>query len=98
MDSNQITVDFAQMEGLASDIHSQASTLESTLEELKSRLAPAIAQWEGGTSEGYQAVQRAWDESASGLQQVLAQIATAVRAAGEAFAAGERQNSARWGA
>jgi early secretory antigenic target protein ESAT-6 len=96
VNDNQITVDFAMMDGLAGDIQTQASTLESTLEDLKSRLAPAIAQWDGGTSEGYQAVQRAWDESAADLQQVLAQIATAVRAAGEAFAQGERQNASRW--
>ena len=97
MSDQQITVDFQQLEGLAGDISSQASTLDSTLEDLKSRIAPVIAQWEGGAGEAYTAAQSNWDTAAADLQQVLAQIATAVRAAGEAFRAGEQQNTARWG-
>lgn len=97
MSDQQISVDFGHLEGLAGDISSQASTLQSTLEGLKARLAPAIAQWDGGTSDAYQQVQRNWDEAAEGLQQVLASIGAAVRSAGEAFQAGERQNASRWG-
>ncbi|MCS7482307.1 WXG100 family type VII secretion target [Umezawaea endophytica] len=97
MNDQQITVDFGHLEGLAGDISSQASTLDSTLEDLKSRIAPVVAQWEGGAGEAYTAAQHNWDTAAADLQQVLAQIATAVRAAGESFAQGEQQNTARWG-
>ena len=97
MSDQQIRVSFEGMEALAGDISQQASTLESTLEDLKSRIKPVIAQWEGGAGEAYTAAQSNWDTAASDLQQVLAQIATAVRAAGEAFRAGEQQNTARWG-
>ncbi|WNV90851.1 WXG100 family type VII secretion target [Umezawaea sp. Da 62-37] len=92
-----IKVDFGALEGLAGDIASQASTLQSTLENLKSRLAPAIAQWEGSGGSAYQASQSKWDTSAEDLQQVLAQIGTAVRAANESFQQGEQQNTSRWG-
>ena len=97
MNDQQITVDFGHLEGLAGDISSQASTLESTLEDLKSRIKPVVAQWEGTTSEAYNAAQNNWDTAAADLQQVLAQIATAVRAAGESFQQGEQQNTSRWG-
>jgi len=97
MSDQQITVDFQQLEGLAGDISSQASTLDSTLEDLKSRIAPVVAQWEGSASGAYAAAQSNWDNAAADLQQVLAQIATAVRAAGEAFQHGEQQNTSRWG-
>jgi early secretory antigenic target protein ESAT-6 len=95
--SDQITVDFEGLDNLATDIGNQASTLESTLEALKGRLAGPIAQWDGGASAAYQDVQRRWDEAAADLQQVLASIGSAVRAAGDAFHAGEQQNTARWG-
>jgi 6 kDa early secretory antigenic target len=97
MSNDQITVDFAHLDGLAGDISAQASTLDSTLEDLKGRIKPVIAQWEGTTSDAYASAQSNWDTAASDLQQVLAQIATAVRAAGEAFAQGEQQNTHRWG-
>jgi 6 kDa early secretory antigenic target len=93
----EIKVDFAGLETLASDIGSQASTLQSTLENLQSRIKPVIAQWEGATSGAYSASQAKWDQAAEDLQQVLAQIGTAVRAAGESFQSGEQQNTARWG-
>ena len=97
MNDQNITVDFAHLDGLAGDISSQASTLEGTLEALKGRIAPVVAQWDGETSTAYAAAQKNWDDAALDLQQVLAQIATAVRAAGEAFQSGENQNAARWG-
>jgi early secretory antigenic target protein ESAT-6 len=97
MNDQQITVDFGGMEALAGDISAQASTLESTLEDLKGRIKPVIAQWDGAASGAYAASQAKWDQAAADLQQVLAQIGTAVRAAGEAFQQGERQNTSRWG-
>ncbi|WP_367134897.1 WXG100 family type VII secretion target [Saccharothrix sp. HUAS TT1] len=91
-----IKVDFGQLSSAASDISSQANSIESELENLKSRLAPVIAQWEGGASANYQDAQRRWDESAAGLQQVLAQIGMAVASATDAYQAAERKNSERW--
>jgi early secretory antigenic target protein ESAT-6 len=96
MDANQIKVDFGSLSSAAGDISSQASKIQSELDNLKSRLAPTIAQWGGGASENYQAAQRAWDESAAGLQQVLAQIGSAVASATEAYQAAESKNAARW--
>jgi len=91
-----IKVDFGSLSGLADDIASQASTLQGTLEGLQSRIKPAIAQWEGSSGGAYAASQAKWDQSAEDLQQVLAQIGTAVRAATEAFQQGEQQNANRW--
>jgi 6 kDa early secretory antigenic target len=92
-----IKVDFGSLSGLADDISSQAATLSSTLDSLKQRLAPAIAQWEGSSGGAYQASQQKWDQSAEDLQNVLAQIGTAVRAANDSFQQGEQQNANRWG-
>ncbi|MCE7000042.1 WXG100 family type VII secretion target [Saccharothrix sp. S26] len=96
MDTNQIKVDFGSLSSAAGDITNQAGKIQSELDNLKQRLAPVIAQWGGGASENYQAAQRAWDESAAGLQQVLAQIGTAVQSATDAYQAAESKNAARW--
>ncbi|TQM82547.1 early secretory antigenic target protein ESAT-6 [Saccharothrix saharensis] len=96
MDTNQIKVDFGALSSASGDITNQAGKIQSELDNLKSRLAPVIAQWEGGASESYQAAQRAWDESAAGLQQVLAQIGTAVQSATDAYQAAEAKNTQRW--
>ena len=96
MDTNQIKVDFGALSSAAGDISSQAGKIQSELDNLKSRLSPVIAQWEGGASESYQVAQQAWDESAAGLQQVLAQIGSAVASATEAYQAAEAKNRGRW--
>lgn len=92
-----IKVDFGALSSAAGDISGQAAKVDSELDNLKSRLAPVIAQWEGGASAAYQDAQRRWDESAAGLQQVLAQIGSAVASATEAYQAAERKNEGRWG-
>ncbi|MFI9007254.1 WXG100 family type VII secretion target [Actinosynnema sp. NPDC053489] len=96
VDTNNIKVDFGQLSSAAGDITSQAGKIESELENLKQRLAPVIAQWDGGASSSYQEAQRAWDESAAGLQQVLAQIGSAVASATDAYQAAEAKNQGRW--
>jgi early secretory antigenic target protein ESAT-6 len=97
VDTNNIKVDFGHLSSAAGEISGQAGKIQSELDALKQRLAPVIAQWGGGASENYQAAQRAWDESAAGLQQVLAQIGSAVASATEAYQAAERKNEGRWG-
>ncbi|MFD7653038.1 WXG100 family type VII secretion target [Actinosynnema sp. NPDC059797] len=97
VDTNRIKVSFGEMSNAGSAIQSQANQVQSELDNLKSRLAPLIAQWDGGASTEYQARQKEWDEAAAGIQQVLASIATAVLQAGEAYQAAEQQNASRWG-
>ncbi|ONI83926.1 WXG100 family type VII secretion target [Saccharothrix sp. ALI-22-I] len=93
---DNIKVDFAALSGAAGDIQGQASKIESELENLKARLSPVIAQWEGAASGTYQDAQNRWNESAAGLQQVLAQIGSAVASATDAYQAAERKNADRW--
>ncbi|WP_447004485.1 WXG100 family type VII secretion target [Saccharothrix isguenensis] len=94
--NDRIKVDFNQLGSAAADISGQASKVESELENLKSRIAPVLAQWDGGTQEAYRAAQEKWDTSAADLQQVLATIGTAVASATEAYQAAEQRNTQRW--
>jgi early secretory antigenic target protein ESAT-6 len=94
--SDYIKVDPNNLDQLASDITSQAGKLESTLENLKQRVAPAIAQWDGSSGSEYNNTQNKWNTAAEDLREVLAAIGIAVRDAAEAFRRGEQQNTARW--
>ncbi|MEU7525829.1 WXG100 family type VII secretion target [Saccharothrix sp. NPDC042600] len=94
--NDRIEVSFGELASAASSISSQANQVQQQLEDLKTRLAPVIAQWDGGASESYQAAQAQWDQSANDLQSVLASIGVAVQQATEAYEAAERTNQNRW--
>ncbi len=94
--NDEIKIDFGALGSAAGDISGQASQVQQQLDDLKARIDPVIAQWQGGTSEAYQAVQRQWDTSAADLQQVLAAIGTAVASANDAYSAAEQKNTSRW--
>ncbi|CCH35105.1 WXG100 family type VII secretion target [Actinosynnema sp. NPDC047251] len=94
--NDEIKIDFSALGSAAGDIQGQANKVQQELEDLKSRIAPVIAQWEGATSGAYQEVQNKWDTSAADLQQVLAAIGTAVASANDAYSAAESKNTARW--
>ncbi|MDQ2582511.1 WXG100 family type VII secretion target [Saccharothrix yanglingensis] len=95
--NDEIKVDFGALSTAAGDISGQASQVQQQLDELKSRIDPVIAQWQGASSDAYAQAQAKWNESASGLQQVLAAIGTAVASANDAYNAAERKNEGRWG-
>ncbi|MBB5806167.1 early secretory antigenic target protein ESAT-6 [Saccharothrix ecbatanensis] len=91
-----ISVDFNRLSSAAGDISGHASKVDSELDNLKTRIGQVVANWEGSASGTYQDAQRRWDESAAGLQQVLAQIGLAVAQATEAYQAAEKKNEGRW--
>lgn len=92
----EIRVSFAGLQAASANITSQANKVQGSLDDLKARLAPLVAGWEGGAAEAYNVHQRQWDTAAADLQQVLAAIGTAVQRAADDYADGERQNTARW--
>lgn len=94
--NDRIEVSFGELANAASSISSQASQVQQQLDDLKQRLAPVIAQWDGAASGSYQEAQAKWDNSAADLQSVLASIGVAVQQATEAYEAAERTNQNRW--
>ncbi|MEU5691293.1 WXG100 family type VII secretion target [Actinosynnema sp. NPDC020468] len=96
MNDGRIEVNFAELGNAGSDISGQAKQVEQALEDLKTRLAPVIAQWQGSSSEAYQEAQNKWNTSAADLQSVLASIGVAVAQATDAYQQAESTNSARW--
>ncbi|MFC5286105.1 WXG100 family type VII secretion target [Actinokineospora guangxiensis] len=93
---DMIKVNFAEVANASQSINSTSATLEGLLGELKSRLAPLAANYEGAASEAWNQKQREWDQAYDSLKQVLSSIGAAVGQAGENYEATERANSARW--
>jgi early secretory antigenic target protein ESAT-6 len=87
---------FAQIDGLRADIAASTAQMNNTLNDLKSYLAPLVADWSGEASEAYQVQQRRWDESAGGLNQVLDAIGRAVGAGNDNMAETERAARNQW--
>ncbi|GAA3841751.1 hypothetical protein GCM10022243_05210 [Saccharothrix violaceirubra] len=94
--NERIEVNFGELANAGGEIASQANQVQQALDDLKQRLAPVIAQWDGGASEAYQQAQNQWNTSAADLQSVLAAIGVAVQQATDAYQQAEQQNTVRW--
>lgn len=93
---SEIKVGFEAISNLAGQINSQVSNIDSQLETLKSAIAKLQAQWTGGASDAFQAVQANWNNAAEDLKSVLARIATAVSAAHDSYHSTEQANTSVW--
>ena len=91
-----ILVTFGAINEAAMDTDSVASQIAQQLSDLKAYLAPMVASWSGDASSEYQALQSRWDASANDMNQVLRQMAQALRTAGDNYASTERKNSSIW--
>ncbi|TMC98095.1 MAG: WXG100 family type VII secretion target [Chloroflexi bacterium] len=91
-----ILVTFGAINEAAMDTDSVASQIAQQLSDLKAYLAPLVASWSGDASSEYQALQSRWDASANDLNQVLRQMAQALRTAGDNYSSTERKNSSIW--
>ena len=93
---SHILVTFGAINEAAMDTDSVASQIAQQLSDLKAYLAPLVASWSGDASSEYQALQSRWDASANDLNQVLRQMAQALRTAGDNYSSTERKNSSIW--
>jgi ESAT-6 family protein len=78
------------------DTDSVATQITQQLSDLKTYLAPMVASWSGNAAGEYQALQAKWDGGASDLNQVLRQMAQALRTAADNYQSTERKNSSIW--
>jgi 6 kDa early secretory antigenic target len=94
--SGHMKVTFGELSAAQGNITSTVNGVNSQLDDLKSFLAPMVSTWEGSAAETYNALQRQWDTAAADLNQVLAQIATAVGTANDAYQQAESTNTNRF--
>ena len=81
----------------ADDIRSTSASINGLLGDLKQRIQPMVATWEGDSSDAYQQSQREWDQAADELNQILNTIANAVSEGNDRMADINRRAAASWG-
>jgi WXG100 family type VII secretion target len=89
-----IQVDYAAMEEAAGVIGGSSKTIEQKLEELDGQLKKI--QWEGGDREAYAAQKAKWDAAVADMNQLLAQIGSAVTTAREGYGQTEQAGISAW--
>lgn len=87
---------FGAIDGARADIAASSGNINGKLADLKSYLAPLVADWEGSASEAYQAQQANWDAAANDLNLVLEAIGRAVGAGNDDMNATNNRAAASW--
>lgn len=95
--TDTIRYQFGAIAGGAADIRSTSGQIQSLLGELKSRIAPMTATWEGESAVAYEDAQREWDEAAGELNQILDTIARTVEEGNDRMSDLNRRAAASWG-
>lgn len=94
--SDVVKVTYSELSAAQGNITGTVNVVNGQLDDLRSFLAPMVSTWEGSAAENYNALQRQWDTAAAELNQVLAQIATAVGTANDAYNQAETANANRF--
>jgi 6 kDa early secretory antigenic target len=92
----QVLVNAQALNEGAADTDAIAGQIEQQLSDLKGYLAPLVSSWSGEAASDYQALQQRWNTSADDLNQVLRQIAAALRTASDNYVSGENANASMW--
>ena len=91
-----ITYDFSAISATSADIHTSSTRIDSMLADLKNRLAPMVATWEGDSATAYQAAQARWDRAAGELRDILATVSRVVADGNDRMARTNAQAAASW--
>ena len=97
MTSGQITYNHGPIESLVGQVGSASTALRTTLDDLKSYLAPLVAEWEGDAAIAYQVHQQDWDRAAAALQAMLTEISRAAGQGNQGMADADRRAAQGWG-
>lgn len=91
-----IRYQFAGIAAGVADIRGTSARIQGQLGDLKSRLQPMIATWEGESSTAYQEAQARWDSAAAELNDILEAIAATVGEGNDRMGEINRRAAASW--
>jgi WXG100 family type VII secretion target len=89
-----IQVNYAALEEAASVIQSSSRNIEGKLSELDGQLKKI--EWDGSDREAYAAHKAKWDQAIADMNQILAQIGSAVTTAREGYGQTEQAGVNAW--
>jgi early secretory antigenic target protein ESAT-6 len=94
---SEVAVNFGALGEAQGNIASTSQKVSAELDDLRQFVAQLTASWSGTARDAYQEQQTKLDQAANELNQVLAQIGTAVGTANDSYQAVERSNANRFG-
>ncbi|MBV7294692.1 WXG100 family type VII secretion target [Corynebacterium sp. TAE3-ERU12] len=94
--SDTIRYNFGGIAAGVDDIRGTSARIQGLLDELKARIQPMVATWEGESATAYQDAQHRWDTAAAELNLILESIARVVGEGNDRMADINRQAAASW--
>jgi len=93
---SEMRVDFGALSGGAAGIASTYRSLQGTLDNLESQLAPMVSTWTGDAREAYFMQKKKWDDASAAMATLLQQMGQAVDQAHGNYQAAENSNKNLW--
>jgi 6 kDa early secretory antigenic target len=93
---SEVKVNFGALGEAQGNISSTYQKVAAELDDLRQFVARLTAAWDGAARDAYHVQQNKLDQAAAELNQVLAQIGTAVGTANDSYQAAERSNASRF--
>lgn len=92
-----LSYNFGEIEhSVRQEIHATSARFNAALDELSSRIAPLRQLWTSESAAAYQAEQLKWHQSATALNEILAELGNAVRDGAEEVADADRRAAGVW--
>ncbi|WP_156748984.1 MULTISPECIES: WXG100 family type VII secretion target [unclassified Mycobacterium] len=92
-----LSYNFGEIEhSVRQDIHATSARFNAALDELSSQIAPLRQLWTSEAATAYQAEQLKWHQSATALNEILAELGNAVRDGAEEVANADRRAAGSW--
>lgn len=93
---SEISYNHASISAGVGDLHTSMTTLNATLDQLRSYLQPLVSTWEGQSAVAYTALQQQWDGAAADLNSMLGSIAVAAGQANDGMQSADRALANNW--
>lgn len=94
--TDTIRYQFGGIAAAVDDIRGTSGRIQGLLEELKARIRPMTATWQGDSAAAYEEAQARWDAAAAELNMILDAIARTVGEGNDRMADINRQAAASW--
>lgn len=92
-----LSYNFGEIEhSVRQEIHSTSARFNTALDELSSQIAPLQQLWTSEAATAYRAEQLNWHQSATALNEILAELGNAVRDGAEEVANADRRAAGVW--
>lgn len=97
MSGGTIRVTPEQLASISGQLNGGASSIEGTLQQLESQVAPLGADWAGVAQQRFLALWEQWQRSSQQLHQSLTEIAQMMQQASAAYESNEQQVAGYFG-